>query len=67
MKKNVNLRNMIFESGKTQRELARETGINQTLISLAIHGRYNLDQEQKVKICRALKKAEESLFPKCTE
>lgn len=52
--KNVKLKAIIFERGFTQRSLAKKTGIPEAHISMAIHGRYNLDREQQREISNAL-------------
>lgn len=52
--KNVKLKSIIFERGFTQRSLAEKTGIPEAHISMAIHGRYNLDREQQQHISSVL-------------
>ena len=54
MKKNINLKMALFTEGITQNELANQTGIPRSYISQAIHGRYILDDIQKLQICEIL-------------
>lgn len=60
--KNHKLRDAIFEAGISQRTLSDRTGIPESYISYAIHGRFNLDIEQQEKICRVLGKERKELF-----
>ena len=50
MLKHEKLKIAIFKAGLTQRAIAKQTGIPESLLSLAIHGRYMLDEIQKEKI-----------------
>ena len=60
--KNVALKSTLFERSISQRELSTKTGIAESLISLAIHGRYILDNDQKKKIAEVLGKPVQELF-----
>lgn len=60
--KNLTLRMAIFMAGVTQRELARKAGIPEAHLSMAIHGKYNLDDLQKKKIANALDMPEKQVF-----
>jgi transcriptional regulator with XRE-family HTH domain len=60
--KNSTLKMVIFEEGTTQRAVARETGIPETHISMAINGKYILDSAQRSRIARALGRKESELF-----
>jgi hypothetical protein len=63
MKINIEFKMAILSSPlRTQRNLSRKTGIHESLISLAVHGRYNLDPVQRAKICLALGRAETEIF-----
>ena len=54
MKKNSKLKVMLFERDITLRELAEQTGVPRTYISLSINGRFNLEPQQERKIAEAL-------------
>ena len=63
MKVNLPFKMAIFSSDlKTQRNLSQKTGIHETIISLAINGRYNLDRMQRAKIAAALGRKEGEIF-----
>ena len=62
MKKLLKLKEAILLRSVNQRWLSRETGIPEAHISMAIHGRYNLDPVQKAAIARALSCDEMKLF-----
>jgi transcriptional regulator with XRE-family HTH domain len=53
--KNSKLKIAIFEAGISQRQLARETNIPESYISMAAHGKYNLNPLQVEKIAKALR------------
>jgi transcriptional regulator with XRE-family HTH domain len=59
---NITFKVAILKSGLSQRELAKESGIHESIISLAVRGRYLLDQEQKKRIAEALDSDEAELF-----
>ena len=65
--KNLNLKLAILEEGLTQRDLAREIGINESLVSMAIHGKFIFDDEQKSKIAQLLNRPERELFRYASE
>jgi len=62
MKKNLHLKMALFEQGVTQDQLAKETVIPRSYISQAIHGRYVMDDEQKIKISEMLGLSTKELF-----
>lgn len=51
---NRNLKIKILDSGKSQRELAKEIGIPESHLSMVLHGRYNLTAEQQFRIAEIL-------------
>ena len=61
-KRNGRLKRAFFESGLTQREISKKTGVNECLISLAVNGRYVLDELQKAKIAACLGQPVAKLF-----
>ncbi len=58
----VKLKVAIFENGFSQRELAKRTGIHESFISMAVRGKYNLDEIQRAKIAKAIGKPEKEIF-----
>ncbi len=50
------------EGGISQRELGKLAGVNHTLLSLYVHGRFNLNEVERKKIARVLKKPEIQIF-----
>ena len=62
MKRNVALRMAIFETGKTITEVAKESKVHRSLLSMATTGRYILDDEQKERVAAALGKPVDELF-----
>ena len=54
LKNKESLIEKIVHSGFSYRQLAKETGISQTTISLIINGERNPSPENAVKICNAL-------------
>jgi transcriptional regulator with XRE-family HTH domain len=59
---NLRLKMAILESGITQRQLAKKTGIHESLISMAVNGKYNFDARQKTRVAKALGRRETKLF-----
>jgi transcriptional regulator with XRE-family HTH domain len=59
---NKRLKVAFIESGKTQREVAREIGLSEALLSMAVRGRYLLDESQRRRVAIALGKPVEELF-----
>ncbi len=59
---NLQLKLAILENGLSQRELARKTGIHESFISMAVRGKYNLDEIQRAKIAKAIGKPEKEIF-----
>ena len=62
MKVNSKLKIAILEAGIDQRTVAKETGIHEAHISMAIHGRYLLDPIQKEEIAKSLRRDKKELF-----
>ena len=62
MERNTNLKMAIFKTGMTQRKLADEIGVHESVISGAISGRIVLTGEEKKKIAQALNKKIKELF-----
>lgn len=58
----LKLKMAILESGMPQRKLAKKTGIHESIISMAVQGKYNLDRTQKAKISKVLRKSEREVF-----
>jgi transcriptional regulator with XRE-family HTH domain len=63
MKRNVQLKAAIFDSGLTQSQLAKRARVPEMYVSLAVNGKYNLNAAQRKKIARALGRQEAELFP----
>lgn len=63
MQKNLKLLVALKRAGLTQRALALQTGIHESFISMAIHGKYVFDRSQKALITRVLGKPEVDIFP----
>ena len=59
---NLSLKMAILQSGITQRQLAKKTRIHESLISMAVNGKYNFDARQKTRIAKVLGKRETELF-----
>jgi len=52
----------IREGGLTQRDFAKLVGDNETVISRAVRGTWNLDEARKLRYARALRMKVEDLF-----
>ena len=61
--KNIKFQIALVEAGMNQRDLAKATGVNAALISLAARGRYVFSDSQKEKISKFLRKPAAELFP----
>jgi len=61
-KPNVKLRNAIFEEGLTQKAVAAECGIPESVVSMIVNGKYVPDDHQKRRIAQTLGKYESELF-----
>ena len=59
---NIRLKIAILENGLSQRDLARLTGIHESIISMAVHGKYNLDSAQRAKISKIIGKPQKLIF-----
>jgi len=60
--KNIKLKLMLWERGKTQRELSKETGIAENQISQHITGRFNFSNAEQKLIAKALGEKTMDLF-----
>ena len=56
------LKVILLKRGLSQRDLAKQSGINETEISRFIHGRVNLDSVQVARIAEALKLNPSEIF-----
>lgn len=56
------LRDAIFRSGKSQREIAQLTGIQEADLSRIVRGRMNPTEDEQKALARVLKQDRESLF-----
>ena len=61
-RKLTKLRMTILTEGLTQRRLAQRAGVNESILSLIVCGRYRPDASQRSRIARVLKRAETELF-----
>ena len=48
------LKLILLKEGMTQRELAKQSGVTESYISLYVRGRMNLSTDQKARIAEAL-------------
>jgi transcriptional regulator with XRE-family HTH domain len=62
VQRNTKLKALLFMLGVSQRELSRKTEIPESYLSLALHGRYVLDEEQRRRIAESLGLDTESVF-----
>jgi len=60
--KNLKWKLILWESGKTNRWVAQQTGINESQLSMAINGRFNLTPEQKKAVAKTLGHRVSDLF-----
>lgn len=58
----LHLKIALWSRGVSQSQLAKRTGLNAAIISMAANGRYNLDEGQKARIAQALKSTKEEIF-----
>lgn len=58
----LNLKIALWTRRVSQNELARRTGLNRSIISLVVTGRYNLDDAQRARIAEALKATPQEIF-----
>jgi ribosome-binding protein aMBF1 (putative translation factor) len=61
--KNLNLARAILESGLSQRKLAKKVNIHETIISMAVNGKYCFDASQEEAIADALGVKKKLIFP----
>jgi len=59
---NLKFKMAILEAGLTQKKIAKESGLQESIISLVSRGRYNPDSVQRAKIARAIGRLESELF-----
>ncbi len=62
MARQIRLKAAIFESEKTQGQLAKEVGMSEPLLSMLIMGRLVPSDSEKIKISNALRKPIGALF-----
>ena len=62
MRKLTKLKLELWLRGQTQRELAERSGLNESVISLILNGRYLPDSIQRARIADALQKPEKEVF-----
>ena len=60
--KKTKLRQKLDEKGTKQNCLAQRLGLNESILSLIINGRYNPDRDQRQKISVAMGMNEKGLF-----
>ena len=69
--KKIKLKNALWGLNITQREAADKSGVPEGYLSMYIHGKFNLSEDQKNKISQALDLPQKDLFeeviPLCTE
>ena len=56
------LKCFLCESGFTQRDIAKNTGIQESIISMGVSGQYNFRKDQKKRIADYLKQPVKTLF-----
>jgi hypothetical protein len=56
------LKKKLKENGTKQKWLSQRSGLNESILSLIITGKYNPDKRQKEKICFAMDMKEKQLF-----
>ena len=56
------LKKKLKENGTKQKWLSQRSGLNESILSLIITGKYNPDKRQKQKICVAMGRKEKELF-----
>ncbi|MHC4216324.1 MAG: helix-turn-helix domain-containing protein [Planctomycetota bacterium] len=61
-KPNTKIKSALLELGWTQRDLSKKTQIRQEYISMCIHGKFILNDMQRVKVAAALGKKVEEVF-----
>ncbi|MCW3038125.1 MAG: hypothetical protein JWM31_30 [Solirubrobacterales bacterium] len=57
------LRMAVFQSGRTQRQIAADAGMDETHLSKIVRGRHSPDHATRQRIAAALKLSEEALWP----
>jgi len=62
MKKRGDLKKILFESGLSQRQLSRKTGIPESYLSMYVQGRMLLRREEKELIAGVLNLRVDELF-----
>ena len=64
MRQNLELLMAVRENSRAQKSVAEACGISESVFSLAIRGRYNLDHRQQEKVAQELNVPIETLFRK---
>lgn len=59
---NVALKTALFATGKRQQDIAKKARIEPQKLSHAIHGKRELDDDEKCRLARVLGKSEDELF-----
>jgi transcriptional regulator with XRE-family HTH domain len=62
MKRSAKLKALIFDRGLTASEVAKRANLPASYLSLAIHGRFNLTEQEKSKIAEVLDTSPDQLF-----
>jgi len=62
MTKNLKLKIAIIEAGLTQKEVAKKAGLTEECLSMAVNGRFNLNEAEKTRVAWAIGKPPEELF-----
>lgn len=62
MSLNATLKLAIFQSGRTQTEIAKQTGIDETRLSRIVRGHVEASEDEQKLIAKALKQPASSLF-----
>ena len=65
MKKNARLKALLFEKGMTSVQLAERISMPRAYLSLAMAGRFNLDEEEKQRIAATLQVPVDEVFEEC--
>jgi ribosome-binding protein aMBF1 (putative translation factor) len=60
--KTTKLKQKLMDKGTKHKWLAQRSGLNESILSLIINGRYNPDKRQREKISAAMEMNEKELF-----
>ena len=61
--KNLNLAKAILESGLSQRKIAEKVNIHETIVSMAVNGKYHFSLSKQEAIAEILGVEKNSIFP----